>query len=194
MGRRRRNRKGRNTGLAGIAKLASNNFGATAKESALILLAAIGATGVGAMIGKHSLVIGVPLAIIGVHKKNQYLMAAGLGVALSNGFQKAGETVQLTTMDGLDIKQIANDAKDRVTTFFKNFSEKLYLPQGNTEGNVTSGLGSDEVTYFVNPYSTQELDMSAIDRIQEQIAQDQVAAMTQQNRTEVSGFEIDREF
>ncbi|MBT1688889.1 hypothetical protein [Dawidia soli] len=187
--RRRRNRKHGSLGLAGIAKAAANTYGTTAKESALVLLAAIGAAGVGAMIGKHSLIIGVPVAIIGIHKQNQYLMAAGLGVALSNGFQKAGGTVDGVGIDGFDMRQIATDAKDRVTTFFKNFSEKLYVPQGDSEKPAINGLGNDEVTYFVNPYGTQELDMSEIDRVQEQIA-----AMSQQGRSDVSGYEIEREF
>jgi hypothetical protein len=66
------------------------------------------------------------------------------------------------------MKQIAEQAKDRVGTFFKNFSEKLYI---KAEPTGTAGLaGEEQVTYFVNPYNAKELDMSAIDRIQEQIA------------------------
>ncbi len=58
-------------------------------------------------------------------------------------------------------------------TFFKNFSEKLYI--GNSEPTPIAGLGGDnneeQVSYFVNPYNNaKEIDMSAIDRIQEQIA------------------------
>lgn len=69
---------------------------------------------------------------------------------------------------------MAEEAKDRVGTFFKNFSEKLYLNKA-AEPSATNGLAGDQdgeqVTYFVNPYgNTKELDMSAIDRLQEQIA------------------------
>jgi hypothetical protein len=186
MARRKRNRKKRNGGmLAGVANAAAN-YGTTAKEGAFILLAAIAAGGAGAAIGKHSLLVGVPLALFGVHKRNKYIMAAGLGFALSNGFQKVIGTEPVETVEGFDVKQIATEAKDRVSTFFRNFSEKLYLPP--TKAETTNGLGDDEVTYFVNPYSNKELDMSAIDRVQEQIA-----AMNQQGR-EVSGYEIEREF
>jgi hypothetical protein len=67
---------------------------------------------------------------------------------------------------------MAEEAKDRVGTFFKNFSEKLYLNKA-AEPSATNGLAGEgeQVTYFVNPYgNTKELDMSAIDRLQEQIA------------------------
>jgi hypothetical protein len=91
-------------------------------------------------------------------------------------------------VDGFDMKQIAEQAKDRVGTFFKNFSEKLYISKA--EPTATAGLAGEnseeQVTYFVNPYNnSKELDMSAIDRIQEQIAN-----MNGMNAVE----EVEREF
>jgi len=72
-----------------------------------------------------------------------------------------------------------------VSTFFENFKDKLYLPHTPTASQTTettNGLGEasqEQVTYFVNPYAGDtsniaalpEIDMSAIDRIQEQIAE-----------------------
>lgn len=168
--------------LFGLTDTAKNSYMDTAKEGGLMLLAAIAAGGAGAAIGKHSLIAGVPLTLIGIHRKNKYLIAAGLGLTLSNGFQKPGQSTSMQGVEGFDMKVLAQEAKDRVGTFFQNFKEKLYLaPSG------TAGLGEDEqVTYFVNPHSSKELDMSAIDRIQEQIAE--------MNRN-VSGLnETDREF
>lgn len=190
MGRKRKTKRKKQTGvLAGVAN-AAGDYKTTAKEGFFMLLAAIAAGGAGAALGKHSLLVGVPLAFIGVHKKNHYITAAGLGFALSNGFQKvlpASAPVE-ENVEGFDVKQIATAAKDRVTTFFKNFSEKLYLPATTDNNQATNGLGEDDVTYFVNPYGNNELDMSAIDRVQEQIAR-----MNQQGR-EVAGYEIEREF
>jgi hypothetical protein len=140
--------KSKSKALAGAAK-ATSPYMLTAKEGALMLLAAIAAGGAGAALGRHSFAAGIPVTLLGVHKQNKYIIAAGLGIG------------------GFDIKQIATEAKDRVGTFFKNFGEKLYLSR-----ETIAGLAGDEpVTYFVNPFSTKELDMSAIDRIQEQIAQ-----------------------
>jgi hypothetical protein len=146
----------------------------TVTKGGLVLLAAIAAGGAGAALGKHSLLAGIPVTLVGFHKKNPYIIAAGLGLTLSNGFQNQNKSATpVQGVDGIDFKQITEQAKDRVGTFFKNFSEKLYI--GHGEPTPTAGLAGnskdEEVTYFVNPYSdTKELDMSEIDRIQEQIA------------------------
>jgi hypothetical protein len=170
----------------------SSPYVEAAKEGGLILLAAIAACGVGAAIGKHSLITGIPVTLIGVHKKNPYIVAAGLGLTLSNGFQRSASSVQ--GVEGIDIKQVAHDAQDRVKTFFENFKEKLYISNAGkiaASSPSTEGLadtpGEEQVTYFVNPYKeaintaeqpialsdvdASEIDMSAIDRIQEQIAE-----------------------
>lgn len=169
--RRKKNKK-REQGQAlfGTAPVMEHPVAQTVTKGGLVLLAAIAAGGAGAALGKHSLLAGIPVTLVGFHKKNPYIIAAGLGLTLSNGFQNQNKaTVQ--GVDGFDIKQIAEQAKDRVGTFFKNFSEKLYISKA-AEPNATAGLAGEEpVTYFVNPYNdTKELDMTAIDRIQEQIA------------------------
>lgn len=162
----------------------------TAKEGGLILLAAIAASGAGAAIGKHSLIAGVPLTLIGIHRKNKYLIAAGLGLALSNGFQKQNQSQSVQGVNGFDLKQMAQGAKDRVGTFFENFKGKFYLSPA-TVATATDGLEEEnkdeQVSYFVNPYNgAGELDTSAIDRVQEQIAE--------MNKS-VNGLnEMDREF
>lgn len=159
--------------LFGDAPVMEHPVAQTVTKGGLVLLAAIAAGGAGAALGKHSLLAGIPVTLIGFHKKNPYVIAAGLGLTLSNGFQNQNKTA-VQGVDGFDIKQIAEQAKDRVGTFFKNFSEKLYIAKA-AEPTATSGLAGEnneeQVTYFVNPYNdTKELDMSAIDRIQEQIA------------------------
>jgi hypothetical protein len=174
MGRGKGKNKTKGKDLSGVAQAMEHPIAQTVTKGGLVLITAIAAGGAGAALGKHSLIAGIPLALIGYHKKNNYMMAAGLGLCLSNGFQNPNKTAEpVQGVDGLDFKQIADEAKDRVGTFFKNFSEKLYLSK--TEPTGTSGLegngNQEQVTYFVNPYSNaKELDMSAIDRIQEQIA------------------------
>ncbi len=156
--------------LFGTAPVMEHPIAQTVTKGGLVLLAAIAAGGAGAALGKHSLLAGIPVTLVGFHKKNPYIIAAGLGLTLSNGFQNQNKTTTVQGVDGFDMKQIAEQAKDRVGTFFKNFSEKLYISKA--EPSATNGLaGEEQVTYFVNPYNNaKELDMSAIDRIQEQIA------------------------
>ena len=171
----KKNKKGKqNSTLSGTAQVMEHPIAQTVTKGGLVLLTAIASGGAGAVLGKHSLLAGIPVTLIGFHKKNPYLIAAGLGLTLSNGFQNQNKPVApVQGVDGFDLKLIAEEAKDRVGTFFKNFSEKLYISKA--EPTATSGLAGDnkeeQVTYFVNPYNeTKELDMSAIDRIQEQIA------------------------
>lgn len=170
MGQGKNKEKGKTQpGLSGTAQLMEHPIAQTVTKGGMVLLAAIAAGGAGAALGKHSLIAGIPVTLIGFHKKNPYLIAAGLGLVLSNGFQNQNKSAPVQGVEGFDLKQITEEAKDRVGTFFKNFSDKLYLTKTVSPG--TSGLeGDEQVTYFVNPYSAKELDMSAIDRIQEQIA------------------------
>jgi hypothetical protein len=175
--------------LSGVSQVMDHPVAQTVTKGGLVLLTAIAAGGAGAALGKHSLIAGIPLALFGYHKGNQYLMAAGMGLVLSNGFQNPNKPTAVQGVDGIDFKQVTEEAKDRVGTFFKNFSQKLYL----TKAEPTAGLEGkdDQVTYFVNPYnSAKELDMSAIDRLQEQIAS--------MSKAETSGLsaveETDREF
>lgn len=165
---------GKQNALTGTGNVMEHPVAQAVAKGGLVLLTAIAAGGAGAALGKHSLIAGVPVTLVGFHKKNPYIIAAGLGLTLSNGFQNQNKTAtNVQGVDGFDLKQVAEGAKDRVGTFFKNFSEKLYLDKG--EPSATAGLAGDnkedQVTYFVNPYNdSKELDMSAIDRIQEQIA------------------------
>lgn len=173
MGKKRnaKNKKKQANALFGTAPVMAHPVVQTVTKGGLVILAAIAAGGAGAALGKHSLLAGIPVTLLGFHKKNSYLIAAGLGLTLSNGFQNQNKTT-VQGVNGFDMKQMAEEAKDRVGTFFKNFSEKLYLNKA-AEPSATNGLAGEgeQVTYFVNPYgNTKELDMSAIDRLQEQIA------------------------
>jgi hypothetical protein len=168
MAKKKKSKQG--NALFGTAPVMEHPIAQTVTKGGLVLLAAIAAGGAGAALGKHSLLAGIPVTLVGFHKKNPYIIAAGLGLTLSNGFQNQNKTTTVQGVDGFDMKQIVEQAKDRVGTFFKNFSEKLYISKA--EPSATNGLaGEEQVTYFVNPYNnSKELDMSAIDRIQEQIA------------------------
>ncbi len=159
--------------LFGNGSMMQHPVAQTVTKGGLVILAAIAAGGAGAALGRHSLIAGIPVTLLGFHKNNPYIIAAGLGLTLSNGFQNQSKS-NVQGVDGFDVKQIAEQAKDRVGTFFKNFSDKLYLSKKEDPASKTALAGGDndeQVTYFVNPYqNSKELDMSAIDRIQEQIA------------------------
>jgi len=185
--------------LHGITDETKGQLRRSVEQGGLMLLAAIAAGGVGAVLGRHSFVAGIPVAIGGLYLDNKYMTAAGIGLAMSNGFQSKSTSTTTKSMNGFDLKQVAQDAKDRVAQYFDNFKEKLYIPATPAESSATSsstdGLGkSQEAQYFINPYSTKDLDLSAMDRVEQH-----VAAMNQvtgsRSGTGTNGFEdIDREF
>jgi len=203
MGRKKNKQRGRRTkkhgGLQGIShSIDQNKIFEAVKNGGILVLATIGGGFLGAALGKHSLFVGVPVAMAGKYFNNEYIVAAGLGMSVSNGFQNANKSLNGTgEVDGFDVKQIAQDAKDRVGKFFDNFKEKLYMApaEGNDSKTATSttgdsgtnGLGaSDNVQYFINPMSTKDLDLSAMERVEQQ-----VAAL---NRGTNGLDDIDREF
>jgi hypothetical protein len=186
MGRTKR-KKGKKSkkrgGLSGFTGAVSKGKALDAlKEAGLMLVAGIAGGGAGAAIGKSSLLLGIGTTLAGAYFESKYVIAAGLGLAVSN--VPATKSSNVSGVDGFDIKQIAQDAKDRVGQYFDNFKEKLYIP---ASGSTTNGLhGGENVKYFINPYNSNDLDMSALDRVNEE-----VVAM---NEGTAGLFDIDREF
>src|SRR5688572_25834063 len=111
MGRvRKKRKKGNQHTLAGTQQQQPTmTYVDTAKQGGLLLLTAIAASGAGAVFGKHSLIAGIPVTLIGIHKNNKYIVAAGLGLTLSNGFQKPAEAQPAPSVEGFDMKVIATE-------------------------------------------------------------------------------------
>ncbi|HEY9048275.1 MAG TPA: hypothetical protein VIN08_20350 [Ohtaekwangia sp.] len=204
MGQKKHKRKSRkcknHSGLQGIpASLDKERIWEAVKGGGLLVLTAFGGSLLGAAVGRHSLLFGAPITIAGKYMDNDYLLAVGLGMSMSNGFQTPVKPLNgMDDANGFDVKQIAQDAKDRVGKFFENFKDKLYIPAddagdakqgaaGASSNTGTNGLGaSDNVQYFINPMSTKDLDLSAMERVEQQ-----VAAL---NRGTNGIEDIDREF
>jgi hypothetical protein len=165
--RRKGKRSKKHGGLSGITSaMNKGKVFSSFKDAGLLLLTGIAAGGAGAVLGKNSLFASIPVAVIGAYTDNKYIMAAALGLAVSNVPMVKSSNV--SGVDGFDFKQIAQDAKDRVGQYFENFKEKLYIP---ASGSATNGLqGGEDVKYFINPYNNKDLDLSAMERIEEQVA------------------------
>lgn len=175
--KRRYTKKSKELGLFGVPVETTNKVKDVAMDSGLILASAVAGGIGGAAIGKYSFWAGLPIIVAGVIKKNNYVAIAGVAMSMANGFQSQTQEDSQTSgteeMDGID------EMKQRVGTFFKNFSEKLYLSKKQEETNTTNasttnGLG-EAPTYFINPYNTQiegtgDVDMSQLDRVQQDIA------------------------
>lgn len=179
MSKTKRRSKGRKRkgGLSGTPSARSHALGWKEGLGFGVLTAAVGAGfgGIGAALGPWSIPLGAISAIYGV-KRNDHLskffIAGGVGLIAGVTIKKMvdGQTSGIedeNDMEGFDFKAMAERAK----TYYKNLGAKFALPIGkNTEG--TSGLnGEDDVTYFVNPYTSNRIDTSALDRLTQQVAQ-----------------------
>lgn len=117
----------------------------------------VGGGVLGAVAGRFSLLGGIPLAIYGHHSGNRWLKALGMGMALANGFSAKGaaglegeeDIYGLEGTDGFNAKAFAQGAKARVSSYFRGFREKLFLPAPRG----TSGFGETDTAYFSNPYN-----------------------------------------
>ena len=117
----------------------------------------VGGGVLGAVAGRYSLLGGIPLAIYGHHSGNRWLKALGMGMALANGFSAKGtaglegeeDIYGLEGTDGFNARAFAQGARARVTSYFRGFRQKLFLPAPIG----TSGFGDTDTTYFSNPYN-----------------------------------------
>ena len=102
----------------------------------------------------------------------------------ANGFQ-SGSTVKGVEQDVMD------GIKDRLMAYKESFQEKLYLDKILKKKEPVNGMGN--VQYFTYPLANnagqgnvKELDMNALDKIEEHIRQ---SAEDFANKKQVSGLE-----
>ena len=138
----------------------------------------------GAAIGKPSLLIGAAITGFGHYKKVPLATLFGVGMMASNGFQSAN------TVKGVD-KDVMDGIKDRLMAYKESFQEKLYLDKILKKAAPVNGMG--KVQYFTYPLANnagasnvKELDMNALDRIEEHIRQ---SAEDFANKNQVNGMD-----
>ena len=151
----------------------------------LLCLAGVSAAGgaLGIIAGRPSLGIGVVLAGLGVWQKNAYLAAAGgsMAIACIPDYNKSTSQVKGISeeINGFDLKEFAQDAKQRAGLLWDNLAYKLYLPKksdstttSTVTDKTTNGLnGEEKVTYFVNPYNqaNKQPDLSELNKVSAEI-------------------------
>lgn len=130
----------------------------------LIVGGVAGAVG-GLAIGKSSVLLGLGTSLIGHYYESSLATSLGVGL-MTSGIQQIGQgtTSGTSGLNGID------EAKERVKNFgnnFKQFFAEKFKSKSKAES--TNGIGS--VKYFKYPQEkTQELDMSALEHIENQIA------------------------
>lgn len=135
-----------------------------------LVIGVVGGGLVGSAIGKYSLLAGAAVTGTGYYIKNKLVTSLGFGMMAANGFQKKEDSVS-----GLDGETAGLEgAKERVLAFKDTFSQKLFLDKLVKKKPESGTNGVGEVQYFVYPNQNlegKELDMSALERLENQVAQ-----------------------
>jgi hypothetical protein len=134
----------------------------------------------GSAIGRASLIIGAAVTGLGHYYKSRLASVFGVGMMAASGFQKTDEQMKGTEKEGFG--GVVDGAKERVMNFKDSFSQKLFLDKvlksKKTDEKKESTNGVGEVQYFTYPENkelgentTEELDLTALDRIEKQVAE-----------------------
>jgi hypothetical protein len=139
----------------------------------------------GAMLGRHSLYLGLAVVALGHHQDNRMITALGIGM-MASGVMKtfkpnAADSPELSAWDA---------AKERAKAFTDVLTEKLFLDKIIKKKDQTppqsmiSGVGA--VQYFTYPNENQlgegEVDLTALDQIEREIAENAADFRNQQMR------------
>jgi len=137
---------------------AKNSFYEMLKDGVIVLVGA----GLGAAIGRPSLLVGLGTSFAGHYLDQPRLTALGMGLIATGGYKVA------TGVNGAEVGGLEG-AKERLKAFGSNVKSNLYLDKFikssavNGEEDTTAGLG--EVQYFKYP----ELNMAGLDAIEDEI-------------------------
>lgn len=126
----------------------------------------------GAAAGRFSFLGGAAVTFLGHLKQNRLAKSIGVGMMASSAFQTASQS----QVSGIE-KGGLEGAKERVMAFKDSLSQKLFLDKllKKKAASTTTTNGVGEVQYFVYP-NTQpalesDMDFSALNRLENQIAQ-----------------------
>ncbi len=137
-----------------------NSFYEMLKDGVIVLVGA----GLGAAIGRPSLLVGLGTSFAGHYLGQPRLTALGMGLIATGGYKVA------TGVNGAEVGGLEG-AKERLKVFGSNIKSNLYLDKFikskpvNGEEDGTAGLG--EVQYF--KYPNNELNMAGLDAIEDEI-------------------------
>lgn len=162
--------------------VAQDNAKGSLKHTALetgrdILLGAVGGGLAGAVLGRSSFLVGVAVTGVGHYMGSNGAAAFGVGMMASGGYQAVAGAMNGTQKEGIE------GMKERMLAFKEEFKRKLFLDkiikskkkEDEKSDEGTNGMG--EVQYFTYPNSKElegagdTLDMSALDRIERQVAE-----------------------
>lgn len=136
---------------------AKNSLYEMLKDGVIVLAGA----GIGAAIGRPSLLVGLGTSFAGHYLNQPRLTALGMGLIATGGY-KLTSGVNGNQVGGLE------GAKERLKEFATNIKSSLYVDKFIKSGSGQGGTdGVGEVQYF--KYPGNELNMGGLDAIEDEI-------------------------
>jgi hypothetical protein len=135
-----------------------------------ILIGTLGGIVTGIVIGRPSLYAGAAVTGAGYYFRHPMATMFGAGLMVSGGYQT------ISGMNGVE-KTGVDGVKERLLNFKDTIKHQLYLDkiigkkkeEKSEDDQATNGVGN--VQYFKHPGSSNELDFSEADRLEQQIEQ-----------------------
>jgi hypothetical protein len=170
----KKNKHAKNAKKAGVlALIHKQETKGDAKNSAIetvkdLVIGVVGGGLAGAAFGKPSLLLGLGTSLMGHYLGSSATTSFGMGMMASGGYQITSNAVSGTK--GLGTIEAA---KERIKTFGQNLKQRFYLDKiikkkTAEKESGTNGLGN--VQHFKYPSEEKELDLGALDNIEDQIA------------------------
>lgn len=134
-------------------------------EAGMTLLIGLVGAGLGKAFGRPSALVGLGTAYAGFYFGQPRLQSLGLGMVA--GGSLAGGS--LKGVDGAEVSGLEG-AKERLKEFGEDLKHRFYLDKIIKQKSVSGIEGLGNVEYFKYPQQQEQLNMGALDAIENEIA------------------------
>lgn len=134
-------------------------------ETGMVLLIGLVGAGLGKALGRPSALAGLGAAYLGFYLGQPRLQSLGLGM-VAGGSLPGGS---LKGVDGAEVSGLEG-AKERLKEFGQDLKHRLYLDKIIKQKSVSGIEGLGNVEYFKYPQQQEQLNMGALDAIENEIA------------------------
>ena|SRR6218665_1566988 len=133
-------------------------------ETGMTLLIGLVGAGLGKAFGRPSAIVGLGATYIGFYMGQPRLQSLGLGMITGGALSKPTPGVNGAEVSGLD------GAKERLKDFGQDLKHRFYLDKIIKPKSVSGIEGLGNVEYFKYPQQAEQLNMGALEAIENEIA------------------------
>jgi hypothetical protein len=139
-----------------------------------------------ALIGKPSFLLGAGLAFTGYYKDNPFLAPLGIGMMASTHIAPNNPKVGV---DGKKLEQEKENIKERFTSIKDSWMSKTYLDKVFKKGSSKNSRTTTTDQENVNGFGTVSDNLTALDRVEQQLISSALKTQTPSRTMNMNGFE-----